>query len=179
MNYKLLRSDYYNEDYVLNKQEEKEFYLPLKSPYYKVRAKVFFLTGEVLGTWDTFQHLISTFIFTSETNDPKNKLRKNKLELHQLYSQDLLQKKFISSNSDLNLININNISKDSSIINFPPIYDFIPEIKQMNKNLSYPEIYSAISNFADRQMLFINVFKENFENNLISGIIYFPYAPKD
>ena len=179
MNYKLLRSDYYNEDYVLNKQEEKEFYLPLKSPYYKVRAKVFFLTGEVLGTWDAFQHLISTFIFTSETNDPQNKLRKNKLELHQLYSQDLLQKKFISSNSDLNLININNISKDSSIINFPPIYDFIPEIKQMNKNLSYPEIYSAISNFADRQMLFINVFKENFENNLISGIIYFPYTPKD
>ena len=42
MNYKLLRSDYYNEDYQLNKQEEKEFHLPVKSPYYKVRAKVFF-----------------------------------------------------------------------------------------------------------------------------------------
>ena len=49
----------------------------------------------------------------------------------------------------------------------------------MNKLLSYPEIYSAITNFADRQMLFINVFKENYENNLISGIIYFPYTPKD
>ena len=180
MNYKLLRSDYYNEDYSLNKQEDKEFHLPLKSPYYKVRAKVFFLTGEVLGTWDTFQHLISTFIFTSETNEPQIKLKKNKFELHQLYSQDLLQKKFLSSNSDMNLTNINNnISKDSSIINFPPIYDFIPEIKQMNKKITYPEIYSAISNFADRQMLFINVFKENYENNLISGIIYFPYTPKD
>ena len=76
MNYKLLRSDYYNEDYSLNKQEDKEFHLPLKSPYYKVRAKVFFLTGEVLGTWDTFQHLISTFIFTSETNEPQIKLKK-------------------------------------------------------------------------------------------------------
>ena len=100
MNYKLLRSDYYNEDYLLNKQEEKEFHLPLKSPYYKVRAKAFLLTGEVLGTWDTFQHLISTFIFTSETNEPQIKLRKNKFELHQLYSQDLLQKKFSSSNFD-------------------------------------------------------------------------------
>ena len=179
MNYKLLRSDYYNEDYQLNKQEEKEFHLPIKSPYYKVRAKVFFLTGEVIGTWDTFQHLISTFIFTSETNEPQIKLRKNKFELHQLYSQDLLQKKFLSPNSDQNLDNINNISKDSSIINFPPIYDFIPEIKLMNKKITYPEIYSAISNFADRQMLFINVFKENYENNLISGIIYFPYTPKD
>ena len=180
MNYKLLRSDYYNEDYLLNKQEEKEFHLPLKSPYYKVRAKAFLLTGEVLGTWDTFQHLISTFIFTSETNEPQIKLRKNKFELHQLYSQDLLQKKFSSSNSEQNLINIdNNISKDSSIINFPPIYEFIPEINQMSKIITYPEIYSAISNFADRQMLFINVFKENYENNLISGIIYFPYTPKD
>ena len=178
MNYKLLRSDYYNDDYILNKQEEKEFLLPIKSPYYKVRAKAFLLTGEVLGTWDTFQHLISTFIFTSETNEPQIKLRKNKSELHQLYSEDLLQKKFNSSNSDL--INIdNNTSKDSSIINFPPIYDFIPEINQMNKLITYSEIYSAISNFADRQMLFINVFKENYENNLISGIIYFPYTPKD
>ena len=137
MNYKLLRSDYYNEDYLLNKQEEKEFHLPVKSPYYKVRAKAFLLTGEVLGTWDTFQHLISTFIFTSETNEPQIKLRKNKFELHQLYSQDLLQKKFISSNSDL--INIDtNTSKDSSIINFPPIYDFIPEIKLMSKKITYP-----------------------------------------
>ena len=171
MNYKLLRSDYYNEDYLLNKQEEKEFLLPIKSPYYKVRAKAFLLTGEVFGTWDTFQHLISTFIFTSETNEPQIKLRKNKSELHQLYSEDLLQKKFNSSNSDL--INIdNNTSKDSSIINFPPIYDFIPEINQMNKLITYSEIYSAISNFADRQMLFINVFKENYENNLISGIIW-------
>ena len=180
MNYKLLRSDYYNEDYLLNKQEEKEFHLPLKSPYYKVRAKAFLLTGEVLGTWDTFQHLISTFIFTSETDEPLIKLRKNKFELHQLYSQDLLQKKFSSSNFGQNLINLdNNISKDSSIINFPPIYEFIPEINQMSKIITYPEIYSAISNFADRQMLFINVFKENYENNLISGIIYFPYTPKD
>ena len=187
MNYKLLRSDYYNEDYLMNKQEEKEFHLPLKSPYYKVRAKAFLLTGEVFGTWESFQHLISTFIFTSETNEPQIKLRKNKSELHQFYSSDLLQKKFnpsSSENPDENYMNIepssqNQNPKDSSVINFPPIYVFIPEINQMNKSLSYPEIYSAITNFADRQMLFINVFKENFEHNLISGLIYFPYTPKD
>ena len=182
MNYKLLRSDYYNDDYLLNKQEEKEFYLPIKSPYYKVRSKAFLLTGEVLGTWENFQHLISTFIFTSETNEPMIKLKKNKFELHQFYNQDLLRKKFITSDSNFINIDETNISqgsKDSSIINFPPIYTFIPELNEMNKLISYSEIYSAISNFADRQMLFINVFKENYENNLISGIIYFPYTPKD
>ena len=185
MNYKLLRSDYYNEDYLMNKQEEKEFHLPLKSPYYKVRAKAFSLAGEVFGTWESFQHLISTFIFTSETNEPQIQLRKNKSELHQFYSMDLLQKKFISipQNSESDYMNVEpssqNNQKDSSIINFPPIYTFIPEINQMNKLISYPEIYSAITNFADRQMLFINVFKENYENNLISSVIYFPYTPKD
>ena len=184
MNYKLLRSDYYNEDYLMNKQEEKEFHLPFKSPYYKVRAKAFSLTGEVFGTWESFQHLISTFIFTSETNEPQIKLRKNKSELHQFYSTDLLQKKFGSSseNPESNYMNIESSSKnqkDSSIITFPPIYNFIPEINQMNKFISYSEIYSAITNFSDRQMLFINVFKENYENNLISGVIYFPYTPKD
>lgn len=185
MNYKLLRSDYYNEDYLMNKQEEKEFHLPLKSPYYKVRAKAFSLTGEVFGTYESFQHLISNFIFTSETNEPQIKLRKNKSELHKFYSTDLLQIKFTSTSSENSetYMNIepqsNQNPKDSSIINFPPIYTFIPEINQMNKSLSYPEIYSAITNFADRQMLFINVFKENFENSLISGVLYFPYTPKD
>ena len=186
MNYKLLRSEYYNEDYLMNKQEEKEFHLPLKSPYYKVRSKAFSLTGEVFGTWESFQHLISTFIFTSENNEPQIKLHKNKSELHQLYYTDLLQKKLgshVPNNSESNYMNIEtsspNSKESSSIINFPPIYNFIPEINQMNKLLSYPEIYSAITNFADRQMLFINVFKENYENNLISGIIYFPYTPKD
>ena len=185
MNYKLLRSDYYNEDYLMNKQEEKEFHLPLKSPYYKVRAKAFSLTGEVFGTWESFQHLISTFIFTSETNEPQIQLSKNKSELHQLYSMDLLKKKFISTtqNSESDYMNVEPSSQnnqiESSLINFPPIYTFIPEINQMNKLISYPEIYSAITNFADRQMLFINVFKENYENNLISSVIYFPYTPKD
>ena len=80
MNYKLLRSDYYDEEYLLNKQEEKEFHLSIKSPYYKVRSKAFLLTGEVLGTWENFQHLISTFIFTSEANEPMIKLKKNKFE---------------------------------------------------------------------------------------------------
>ena len=136
MNYKLLRSDYYDEEYLLNKQEEKEYHLSIKSPYYKVRSKAFLLTGEVLGTWENFQHLISTFIFTSEANEPMIKLKKNKFELHQLYNQDLLQKKFITSDSNFINIeetNISQNSKDSSIINFPPIYTLIPELNDMNK----------------------------------------------
>ena len=180
MNYKLLRSDYYNEEYTLNKQEDKEFHLPLKSPYYKVRAKAYSLTGKVFGTWESFQHLISTFIFTSDTNEPQIKLKKNKSELHQLYSKDLFQIKFASDNNpETDNMNMENSQDSSFIINFPPIYKFIPEINQMNKLLSYPEIYSAITNFADRQMVFINTFKENFENSLISAVIYFPYTPKD
>ena len=179
MNYKLLRSDYYNEDYLLNKEEEKEFRLPLRSPFYKVRAIAYNLTGEVFGTWESFQHLISTFIFTSETNEPKIKLHKNKSELHNLYSLDLLEKKFLTDQMNITPIVTTNSLKEILNLNFPPIYKFIPELNQMNKNLSYSEIYSALSYFADRQMLFINVFKENYENNLISGLIYFPYSPQD
>ncbi len=48
----------------------------------------------------------------------------------------------------------------------------------MKKTLSYPEIYTVLSRLADPQMLFINLFKENPNNNLISSIIYFPYTPQ-
>jgi hypothetical protein len=60
----------------------------------------------------------------------------------------------------------------------PPIYNYIPELKLMKKNLTYPEIYSSISRLADPYMVFINMFKQEPENNLITGIIYFPYTPK-
>jgi hypothetical protein len=61
--------------------------------------------------------------------------------------------------------------------NVAPIYNFIPELKMMKKTLSYPEIYTALSRLADPQMVFINMFKENPNNNLISGVVYFPYTP--
>ena len=48
----------------------------------------------------------------------------------------------------------------------------------MKKNLTYPEIYTSISRLADPQMTFVNMFKANPENNLISGIVYFPYIPR-
>jgi hypothetical protein len=47
----------------------------------------------------------------------------------------------------------------------------------MKKTLSYAEIYSAISRLSDTQMVFINMFKENPRENLVSGIIYLPYTP--
>ncbi len=59
----------------------------------------------------------------------------------------------------------------------PPIYTYIPELKLMKKTLSYSEIYSAISRLSDPQMVFINMFKENPKENLVSGIVYFPYTP--
>lgn len=47
----------------------------------------------------------------------------------------------------------------------------------MKKTLTYAEIYSAISRLSDPQMVFINMFKENPRENLVSGIIYLPYTP--
>jgi hypothetical protein len=47
----------------------------------------------------------------------------------------------------------------------------------MKKKLTYPEIYESLTILADRQMLFVNKFKD-FEDNLLCGIIYFPFTPK-
>jgi hypothetical protein len=59
-----------------------------------------------------------------------------------------------------------------------PIYNYIPELKFMKKNLTYPEIYSSLSRLADPYMIFINMFKQDPENNLNTGIVYFPYIPR-
>ena len=155
MNYTLLRSEYYNEDHKLSIQEEKEFYLPLETPFYKLRNQAYYYLHEVFGTKEEFSKKISQYFFESE--NPNKNYSSNT-------TNDILEENFHFL-----------IEKKEKF----PIYNFIPELKDMKKNLSYEEIYSYLSNFCDPQMLFINVFKEKYENNLINAIIYFPYTPED
>ncbi len=61
--------------------------------------------------------------------------------------------------------------------NLLPIYYHIPELKLMNRKLSYQEIYDSLSILADTQLVFINKFKINSDMSLTCGIIYFPYTP--
>ena len=163
MNYKLLRSDYYNEEHKLNPQETKEFYLSIKSPYYRVRALSYVLNSEIFGKRENLQHEISLNLFHKEIQIPNIK------DIHKYYNQDLFEKKFG--------LNENSISENLN--NTIPIYLEIPEVNQMRKDISYNEIYNSLSKIADRQMLFINLLKERSENNLTNAIIYFPFTPSD
>lgn len=163
MNYKLLRSEYYNEEHKLNAQETKEFYLSVKSPYYRVRALSYALNSEIFGKRENLQHEISLNLFHKEIQIPNLK------DIHKYYNQDLFEKKFG--------LNENFISEN--INNSLPIYIEIPEINQMRKDISYNEIYNSLTKISDRQMLFINLLKERSENNLTNAIIYFPFIPSD
>ena len=129
MNYKLLRSEYYNEEHKLNAQETKEFYLSVKSPYYRVRALSYALNSEIFGKRENLQHEISLNLFHKEIQIPNLK------DIHKYYNQDLFEKKFG--------LNENFISEN--INNSLPIYIEIPEINQMRKDISYNEIFNHSS----------------------------------
>ena len=165
MNRKLSRKDYYNEDYALNPQEEKEFQLSLKDPYHKTRSRAYLLDLDIFGDKDNLQRQVELFLF----NTPEKHLPP-KQDCKKLFSTDLFEKRFGLSDAFSSI--------DPSPL-LAPIYSSFPEIKQMRKDLSYEEIYCALSTVADPQMLFINMFKDKPENNLINGLLYFPFTPED
>ena len=165
MNHKLPRNDYYNEDYSLNPQEEKEFQLSVKDPYYKIRSRVYLLDLDIFGKKEFLQQQVELFLF----NTPEKHLP-SKSDCRKIFVLDLFEKRFcISDSYSVGLI------LNPSI----PIYSSFPEIKQMRKDLSYNEIYCSLGKLSDTQMLFINMFKDKPENNLINGLIYCPFTPDD
>lgn len=70
---------------------------------------------------------------------------------------------------------------DSSLPISPilPIYNLIPEIKKINRKLSYSELYNILSLFSDNKLLFINIYKNNSYENLVSAVCLFPILPVD
>jgi hypothetical protein len=165
MNPKLLRSDYYNEDYPLNSQEEKEFYLPVCLPYYKIRARAFLLDLDIFGSKSSLSQQVELFLF----NSPEKKLP-SKSDCEKVSNCDFFEKRFGFLDASLPT------NKNNSLL---PIYTVIPEIKALQKNISYSQTYLALGKLCDPQMLFINMFKEKPENNLINALIYFPFTPDD
>jgi len=63
--------------------------------------------------------------------------------------------------------------------NICPIYSLIPEIKKINRKLSYSELYNSLSLYSDSKLLFINIYKNNSYENLASAVCLFPILPRD
>lgn len=60
-----------------------------------------------------------------------------------------------------------------------PINFLIPEIRKMSKSIirNYNLELKSLSKLSDTNLMFINVFKHNFESSLINGLVYFPFSP--
>lgn len=164
--------------------------MPLKDPYWLVRSRAFLLEIPIFGDKSTIKQNIEILLFNQNTWDTNEKTLPSKSEAKAKAGIDLFEKKYgklyEGDNYNYDQFNKENFyTKNPEHIAYPlqkrtnePIYLHIPEIKSMKKTLSYSEIYTILSRLADPQMVFINMFKENPNNNLISGIIYFPYTPQ-
>lgn len=180
MNHKLLREDYYNEDYTLNSQEQQEFLMPTKDPYWLVRSRACLLNLPIFGEKSHLQQNIEIQLFESKPNidgiliSPAEMLPNNS-QVKNFVTIDLFHKEGgeieKSSFDDTFFESLPGYKKVVSHIT-----NLIPELKLMRK-LSYPEIYACISRLADPHMVFINMFKADPGNNLVTGIIYFPFTP--
>ena len=60
---KLVRSDYYNEEYPLNEQEYKEFNFPKVDPYWRVRALLYSFSLNPLGDKTALLRRVESLLF--------------------------------------------------------------------------------------------------------------------
>lgn len=89
MNQKIHREDFYNEDYPLNPQEEKEFQMSIKDTYWKIRARAYLLDIDIFGPKEYLQQQIELYLFR-----PTDKQLPSKRELLRISNIDLFEKKF-------------------------------------------------------------------------------------
>jgi len=188
-----------NNKYLIHPCNLIEFMMPIVDPYWVVKTRAYLLDIPFLGEKSNIQQNSEIFLFNLLSNNTNNTQKFQKLfyssssnEFKSKSILDLYEKKFGFREDNYSQYNIGkiivlikffleNLKKCENLPGFKkinqPIYTFIPELKLMKKFLSYPEMYCVLSKLADPQMVFINMFKENPKNNLISGIVYFPYTP--
>jgi hypothetical protein len=93
MNNKLHREDYYNDEYPLNPQEEKEFIMPLQDPYWLVRGRAYLLEIPIFGDKSSIKQNIEILLFNLNASDLE-KLLPSQNEAKIKASIDLFEKKF-------------------------------------------------------------------------------------
>jgi hypothetical protein len=96
MNHKLHREDYYNEDYNLNSQEEKEFMMPIADPYWLTRSRAFLLENPIFGDKTTMKQNIEILLFNlnNHQNSDLEKVLPSQEDARLKASLDLFEKKY-------------------------------------------------------------------------------------
>lgn len=93
MNNKLHRQDYYNDEYPLNPQEEKEFLMPVQDPYWLIRGRAYLLEIPIFGDKSTIKRNIEILLFNLNSSELE-KLIPTQNEAKIKASVDLFEKKF-------------------------------------------------------------------------------------
>lgn len=149
-----------------------QFFSLQKDPYWLVRAKALNNNLAFFGSYAELQRLYQNHLLGNLAQ------REDEPQLQEKYSSiasaDPFEKKF--GVTDLSWIETQN--QASHVKKNLHISSYIPEIKKINKNLSYTEIYSSIIKFTDPHFVFVNMFKPNPQENLISAVVLLPYSPE-
>ena len=164
MNYKFAKQEQSSVDNYFTSSEITFFSLQ-KDPYWYIRGNCIEKNIGIFGS--LYEQVVSlqNYLFINETNNQEKRSLINKY--FYICSEDPFEKKYGLSTST------------SSIIKSIPIYQYIPEIRKINKELSYKELYSSISELSDQNLVFVNVFKPDAFENFISAVTLFPYTPED
>ena len=121
MNSKLHREEYYNEEYNLNSQEEKEFMMPIADPYWLNRSRAFLLEIPIFGDKTTMKQNIEILLFNFNNNNMVSldleKVIPSQQEAKLKASVDLFEKKYGKSElSEMLSMSFGNISENGKII---------------------------------------------------------------
>jgi hypothetical protein len=156
----------------------------VKDPYWLIKSRSYILDIPIFGEKAYLQQNIELLLFLSSSLDSPKSISSStdaRMKAH----FDLFEKKYgrvemSDKNGKLIITSVESyyMHLPGYKQNVPPIYTYIPELKLMKKNLSYPEIYTSLSRLADPYLVFVNMFKQEPVNNLLTGLVYFPYTPK-
>ncbi|KRX09647.1 hypothetical protein PPERSA_09317 [Pseudocohnilembus persalinus] len=178
MNPNLVRSELYEDDYIFNEQEFKEFHLVQTDPYWKARTTCYLLSINCFGDKQDLIQRAQALLFNNylHKKPQTSQLRESaELDLELIVSKLHCKTGKYDHIKEIEVPYEENEVIEEKIFNAKFPWDIVPELSKIKKNLSYPDIYRGIVPLMRSTMIFYNHFASE---DALTGVVGFPYTIK-
>ncbi|EAR83930.2 hypothetical protein TTHERM_00773400 (macronuclear) [Tetrahymena thermophila SB210] len=177
MHQSMVRKELYEDDYLFNEQEFKEFSIVRSDPYWKIRGTAYALSLNIFGTKEQITKRIQNLLFQNYLH--KKPESKSLQEVRETDIEIIVRNLKCSSNQYDNITNkdlvIGDINIEEKIFQHQYPWQVVPELARINKKAIYPDVFKGMALMMRSCMVFYDHFKDD---EALTAIVAIPYTPQ-
>lgn len=177
---KQARVDYYNQEYLLNEFEYKEFNFPKIDQYWRIRALLYTFSLDPIGDKETLvkrieHELFYNYLYKRQADDELKEVTDTELESLMKFSKHTKLGPSIEDMENCIKESWDKFSSDEMIQEKEWPWDIVKEIARQNRRFTYLDIHRGLSQFMRPTMVFYN---HCLEGDSLTSVCAFPFTDK-